>query len=227
MRRGEGIFGTDWDFKNNGGAGFGRSATGTSPFDPFGGSGMGYEQKAPKESFDIVADLNISFEEAFHGAKKNFSVRIPGRPKADSISLKIPEGCPEGAKLRLKGQGKPSPYGGNGDLICEIHISPHRFFQLVGKNVEVKVPVTFCEASLGDKVEVPTPDGKKLRIKVPAGTQSGTKLTVKGKGAKKRGGSFGDLIVKIEVVVPKKLTKEQEKKLKAYSEVEDKGVRPW
>ena len=227
MRSGEGIFGTDWDFKSNGGQGFGRDASGASTFDPFGRAGMGYEQAVPKESFDIKADLNVSFEEAFHGTKKNFSVRIPGKPKADSISLKIPEGCSEGAKLRLKGQGKPNPMGGNGDLICEIHIEPHRFFQLVGKNVEVKVPVTACEAALGDKVEVPTPDGKKLRIKVPAGTQSGTKLTVKGKGAKKRGGGFGDLIVKIEVVVPKKLTKEQEKKLKAYSEVEDKGVRPW
>ena len=195
--------------------------------DPFGGMDMGYEQAVPKESFDIKADLNVSFEEAFHGTKKNFSVRIPGKPKADSISLKIPEGCSEGAKLRLKGQGKPNPMGGNGDLICEIHIEPHRFFQLVGKNVEVKVPVTACEAALGDKVEVPTPDGKKLRIRVPKGTQSGTKLTVKGKGARKRNGSFGDLIVKIEVVVPKKLTKEQEKKLKAYSVVEDKGVRPW
>lgn len=117
--------------------------------------------------------------------------------------------------------------GGNGDLICEIHIQSHRFFQLDGKNVIVNVPVTACEATLGDKIEVPTPDGKKLRVKIPAGTQSGTKLTVKGKGAKKRGGGFGDLIVKIEVVVPKKLTKTQEKKLKAYSEVEDKGVRPW
>ena len=117
--------------------------------------------------------------------------------------------------------------GGNGDLICEIHISPHKYFKLDGKNVIVNVPVTLCEASLGDKVEVPTPDGKKLRIKVPAGTQSGTKLTVKGKGAKKRGGGFGDLIVTIEVVIPKELNRKQVKKLKEYSAVEYKGVRPW
>ena len=77
--------------------------------DPFGGMDMGYEQAVPKESFDIKADLNVSFEEAFEGCNKKFSVRVPGRPKADSISLKIPEGCPEGAKLRLKGQGKPNP----------------------------------------------------------------------------------------------------------------------
>lgn len=88
------------------------------------------------------------------------------------------------------------------------------------------VPVTPCEAALGDKIEIPTPDGKKLRIKVPAGTQSGTKLTIKGKGAKKRNGGFGDLIAEIEIVIPKELNKKQEKKLKEYSEVENKEVRP-
>lgn len=171
--------------------------------------------------------MNVSFDEACAGGTKKFKVRIPGKPKADSISLKIPAGCAEGTKLRLKGQGKNSPLGENGDLIVEVHIQPHEYFSMEGNNVIVRVPVTVCEASLGDKVEVPTPDGKRIRIKVPSGTQSGTMLTVKGKGAKKRNGSFGDLIVKIEVVVPKKLTKEQEKKLKAYSKVEDKGVRPW
>lgn len=216
MRSGEGIFGTDWDFKNNGGAGFGRRSKASSTM-----------HKQPRESFDIKADLNISFEEAFHGTKKKFSVRIPGKAKADSISLKIPEACAEGTKLRLKGQGKPSPSGDSGDLIVEVHIEPHKYFQLDEKNVIVNVPVTVCEAALGDKIEVPTPDGARLRIRVPKGAQSGTKLTVKGKGAKKRGGGFGDLIVKINVVVPKELTKEQEKKLKAYSKVEDKGVRPW
>ena len=195
--------------------------------DPFGGMDMGYEPAAPKESFDIKADLNVSFDEAFSGTKKNFSVKVPGKSNADSITLKIPEGCGEGTKLRLKGQGKPNPMGGNGDLICEIHILPHKYFSLDGKNVIVDVPVTLSEAALGEKVEVPTPDGKKLRIKVPKGCQSGTKLTVKGKGAKKRGGGFGDLIAQINVVVPKTLDKKQEKIMKEYAEVEDKGVRPW
>ena len=195
--------------------------------DPFGGMDMGYEQTMPQENFDIQADLNISFDEAFSGAKKNFSVRVPGKSKPDSLSLKIPEGCAEGTKLRLKGQGKPNPAGGNGDLIVVVHIEPHKYFKMDGKNVEVKVPVTFSEAALGEKVEVPTPDGKKLRIKVPKGTKCGSKLTIRGKGAKKRGGGFGDLIAKIEVVVPKSLSKDEEKKLKAYSEVENKEVRPW
>lgn len=184
-----------------------------------------YEQK--KENYDIKADLYVSFEEAFLGCKKKFSARIPGKSKVDSISLKIPEGCPDGAKLRLKGQGKPSPLGGSGDLIVVVHIEPHKYFAMDGKNIEVKLPVTICEATLGEKVELLTPDGKKLRIKVPKGAQSGTKLTIKGKGLKKRNGSFGDLIVEIEVVIPKNLTKAQEKKLKEYYEVEDKGVRPW
>lgn len=176
--------------------------------------------------YDIKADLNVSFDEAFNGGKKQFSVRIPGKSKADSISLNVPAGCADGAKLRLKGQGKPNPMGTAGDLIVEIHILPHSYFSMDGKNVIVDVPVTFCEAAFGEKVEVPTPDGKKLRIRVPKGTQNGAKLTIKGKGAKKKNGGFGDLIAKINVVVPKDLNKEQEKTLKKFGEVENKGVRP-
>lgn len=95
------------------------------------------------------------------------------------------------------------------------------------KNVVVKLPLTFCEATLGDKVEVPTPDGKKIRVKIPSGTKAGSKLTIKGKGAKKRNGNYGDLIAEIEVVVPKKLNKDQMDALEKYSELEDKEVRQW
>ena len=139
--------------------------------------------------FDIKADLNVSFDEAFNGGEEQFSVRIPGKNKPDSISLNVPAGCSDGTKLRLKGQGKPNPSGAAGDLIVEIHILPHSYFSMDGKNVIVDVPVTYSEAVLGEKVEVPTPDGKKIRIRVPKGTQSGAKLTIKGKGAKRESGS--------------------------------------
>lgn len=129
--------------------------------------------------------------------------------------------------MKLKGQGKPKPTGGNGDLIVIIKVSPHKYFNLDGKNVLVDVPVTFCEAALGEKVEVPTPDGKKVRIKVPAGTKSGAKLTIKGAGLKQPNKEAGNLIAKLKIVVPESLTDEQKDALKKYSEVETKEVRQW
>lgn len=175
----------------------------------------------------MKADLNISFDEAFNGCKKQFSVRVPGKQRAESLALKIPKGCKEGTKLRLKGQGKPDPFGGSGDLICVIHIDKHPYFEMDGKDVVVNVSVTFSEAALGEKVEIPTPDGKRLRIRVPKGTQNGSKLTIKGKGVVKQNGEHGNLIAKINVVVPEKLSRTQEKKLKEYAKVENKEVRSW
>lgn len=173
--------------------------------------------------FDIQADLNISFEEAFEGCKKKFSVRIPGKDKADSLSLKIPAGCQDGTKMRLKGQGKPNGAGGNGDLIVVIHVLPHQHFIMDGKNVSLKVPVTFCEAALGAKIEIPTPEGKKIRISIPSGTKNGAKLTIKGKGV----AGTGNLIANLELIVPKKMDGKQKKALENYSKIEDKGVRKW
>ena len=171
--------------------------------------------------------MNISFEEAFNGAKKKFSVRVPGKTKAESISLKIPPTCKEGAKLRLKGQGKPIPGSGNGDLIVEIHIDSHPYFSFDKEDVIVDVPVSFCEAALGSKIEIPTPDGKKLRIKIPAGTQNGSKFTIKGHGAKKSSSLFGNLVARIEVVIPKELNSKQKKIINEYAEIENMEVRPW
>lgn len=188
---------------------------------------MGREQAIPRNSFNIKADLDISFEEAYRGTKTTFTVKVPGHKKSSSISLNIPSGCAEGTKLKLKGQGKPLPTGGNGDLIIEVHIKPHEYFEVDGKNVVVNVPVTFSEAVLGEKVEIPTPDGKRVRIKVPKGAQNGTKLTIKGKGMPKKLGNYGNLIAKINVVIPDDLSKAQLSKLKAYSKVESKEVRPW
>ena len=123
----------------------------------------------------------------------------------------------------IKGQGKPNGMGGNGDLIVVVHVAKHKYFDMDGKNILIDVPVTFCEAALGGKIEIPTPDGKMIRITVPSGTKNGAKLTVKGKGV----GGAGNLIAKLKVVVPKNLDNKQKKALEKYYEIEDKGVRKW
>lgn len=205
--------GTNWDYRNNGGAGFGN---------PYATA-----HKKQRQSFDIRADLNISLEEAVLGCKKNFTIKIPGKSKADSLSLKVPAGCMSGTKMRLKGQGKQKPNGDSGDLIVAINIEPHDYFEVDEKNILINVPVTFTEAALGEKIEIPTPDGKKIRIKIPAGTKCGAKLTIKGAGLKPSNKTPGNLIVKINIEVPKKLDKKQEKALKDYAKVENKEVRQW
>lgn len=170
--------------------------------------------------------MEVTFDEAYNGAKKKFSIQIPGKNGIDSISLKLPQGCADGSKLKLKGRGKPAPDGTFGNLIIEVHVLPHKYFSFDEKDIILNLPITFSEATLGTKVEIPTPDGKKLRVRIPKGTQNGSKLTIKGAGAHKKNGTKGNLIAVVEIAIPKDLNKKQKSILEKYSDVEDKGVRP-
>ncbi len=127
--------------------------------------------------------------------------RTPSRTK-----VKIPAGIEDGAKLRVRGKGLPGRHGGPpGDLILVVHIRPHPVFQREGANLYLNLPITFTEAALGAKVEVPTMEGQ-ITIRIPPGTRSGAELRVAGKGFPKLGGKGrGDLFVKVYIVVPKKL----------------------
>ena len=114
-------------------------------------------------------------------------------------------------------------------MLVTIYITDHPLFSRDKEDVLITVPVTFAEAALGAQVVVPAPDGSKVRIKVPAGTQDGTVLTVKGKGAPKLGkaGGIGALKIKIHVEVPQNLNDEQTAALKAFQEATTEEVRAW
>nr|CAX83990.1 DnaJ-class molecular chaperone [uncultured bacterium] len=145
---------------------------------------------------DSSYELTVSFEEAAIGITRRLAL-VNGK----SVDVRISPGTEEGQKLRLKGQGLPSPNGGeSGDALVEVKISAHPFFVRRGHDVHIEVPVTLKEAVLGAKVTVPTVDGK-VTVTVPKGANTGTTLRLKGKGIA-HGSAKGDQMVKLKVVLP-------------------------
>jgi len=125
-------------------------------------------------------------------------------------AVKIPAGVKDGSKIRIKGKGEAGLRGGpSGDLFVRVHVEPDDLFERRGDNVVLEVPVTISEAALGTSIRIPTPGGGHVSLKVPAGSQDGRTLRLRGKGAPRLKGGQGDLHVKLHVHVPDKLTKEQ------------------
>jgi molecular chaperone DnaJ len=135
-------------------------------------------------------------------------------------AVKIPPGAKSGTRVRLKGKGEPGRNGGpDGDLFVAIEVEPSPLYERRDSDLVLNVPVTYPEAALGASVEIPTPDGP-VNLKVPAGTESGKLLRVKGRGAPKlKGGGKGDLLARVNVTVPKKLTKAEKEALEGYDKV--------
>jgi molecular chaperone DnaJ len=130
-------------------------------------------------------------------------------------TVKVPAGVKDGTRIRLKGKGEAGANGGaTGDLFVVTRVEPSKLFQRRGADLVIEVPVTYPEAALGTTVEVPTPYGDRVSLKVPAGTQDGRQLRIRGHGAPKLGSSGkGDLIARLRVTVPKKLTKKEREAL--------------
>ncbi|MBN2346825.1 MAG: molecular chaperone DnaJ [Candidatus Aminicenantes bacterium] len=127
-----------------------------------------------------------------------------GRVETTSrLRVRIPAGVDNDSKVRISGKGNTGRNGGPpGDLIITIHVSPHKVFRRSGQNLEMFLPVTYAEAALGAKIEIPTLDGSSL-FKVPPGTSSGQKLRLKGKGiVNPKTREYGDLVVEIRIVPP-------------------------
>jgi len=126
------------------------------------------------------------------------------RPR--TVKVRVPAGVDDGQRIRVKGRGTPGVNGGPpGDLYVVVHVSPHTIFGRSGKtDLTVKVPITFAEAALGAQVKVPTLDSP-VTVKVPAGTQSGKTVRVRGKGIQRGSGDPGALLVTFDVIVPTEL----------------------
>ena len=145
--------------------------------------------------------------------------------KAKKVSLKIPAGVDDGARMRLRGEGEGGRRGGHsGDLYVILHVEPHEFFQREGNTIHCLFPLTMTQAALGDTVTVPTIRGTKT-LEIPPGTQPEQIFTLKGEGVPSlRGGGKGDMLVEIQVVVPKALTKRQKELLAEFAELQkEKG----
>jgi molecular chaperone DnaJ len=134
------------------------------------------------------------------------------------IAVTVPEGTESGTKIRLKGQGGHGARSGPpGDLLINFTVQPDRFYKREGLDLIGRVPINIAQATLGSRVSVKTIDGKKVSIRIPPSTPSGKRFRVRGQGVKK-GEERGDLIVEVEIVVPEKLTEEQEKMMKEFAE---------
>jgi len=167
--------------------------------DPFGDLfGRASRRRGPVKGRDYEQELTVDFASAVKGT--SLQLRNPSSP--EPVTVRIPPGAEEGSRVRIKGQGAASPNAGpNGDLILVIHVEPHSLFKREGDDLELEVPIWVSEAIKGAKVKVPTFDGD-VTVKVPPGTQSGTKLRLRGKGVARKGRDPGDLYVRFMVHVP-------------------------
>jgi len=174
------------------GRGFGRGGAGRRDF------------KIPGEDYEVTVPLTL--EEIARGIEREF--RIGDK----SLRARIPRGATDGERLRLRGKGGPGANGGPpGDLYLNVSILPHPLFRPNGHDLDLEVPVTPAEAALGAQIEIPTLDGE-VALKLPAGSKSGQKLRLAGKGLPRPGGGAGDLYAAISIVVPPTLS-EREREL--------------
>ena len=141
-----------------------------------------------------------------------------------TLSVKIPAGVDSGDRIRLAGKGEAGMQGAPpGDLYVQVAVRPHNIFTREGENLHVEVPVSFVDASLGGELEVPTLNGQ-VKLKVPPETQTGKLFRLRGKGVTPvRGGPPGDLLCKVVVETPVKLSSEQKDLLRQFQDSMDKG----
>ena len=124
-----------------------------------------------------------------------------------TIQARIPAGVADGQRIKLRGKGAPGERGGPaGDLYVRVHVTPHPVFGRSGGNLTVTVPVTVPEAALGSEIKVPAHRGAPVTVRIPAGTPNGRTFRVRGKGVRRADGTYGDLLVTVEVMVPKNVS---------------------
>jgi len=183
-----------------------------------GGGPAGFRPpRGPSKGMDLSAQTRLSFRQAMEGALLSLRVDDP-QVGSRTITARIPAGVREGQKIRLPGKGRPSETGGApGDLVVQVTVEPHPVFTIDGTDVRLTVPITFPEAVLGAEIEVPTPDGGRVRLKVPPGTPSGRTLRARGRGVKttKR---TGDLLVTLQVAVPQRVEGKAKDAVQAFAE---------
>lgn len=140
--------------------------------------------------------------------------------KQKVIPIKIPAGVDNGMQVRVSGQGEPGVNGGPaGDLYIVLRVSEHPFFEREGQDIYCEMPITFVQATLGDEIEVPTLTGR-VKLKIPAGTETGTFFRIKGKGVPQtRGQHQGDQHVRVKIKTPKKLSDKQKDLLREFAEL--------
>jgi molecular chaperone DnaJ len=148
--------------------------------------------------------------------------------KEKTLAVNIPPGVEDGTRIRLSNEGEAGLRGGPpGDLYIFLSMSPHKLFRRDGANLYCRVPITMVTAALGGNIEVPTLDGGRAKVNVPAGTQSGSQFRLRGKGMPvMRGQAHGDLYIQTTVETPVNLTKAQKDLLREFDEAGSEKTSP-
>ena len=212
MFSGNGAFTNDW------GQGFSS---------PFGGGAAGGRQRS-RRGDDLSLTVDVSAEDAFRGVTHKVTYRIPSTGEQQAIAVSVPAGAVDGGKLRYKRRGEYGINGGErGDLVVTTHVEEHPLFKRKGADVTMELPISIYEAALGCSVDVPTPGGATVRLKVPAGTQTGKKFRFKEMGAPdvKHRGKTGALLVKVVVKVPTALSDEERTSLEHLRDADKRDYR--
>ncbi|MBQ3263951.1 DnaJ domain-containing protein [Candidatus Saccharibacteria bacterium] len=201
---------------------FGGAGGGTSAFEDIIGDlfGFGPRTRRARKGADYRVDVTITFEEAIFGCTK--TVTLDG----GDLKVKIPAGIDDGMSVRLRGKGGPAPEGGTepGDLYVRVHVKPHKTLTREGTIILSEETIDMVDAALGCEIDVLTVDGV-VRMKVPAGTQSGTPFKLSGHGVPFRAdGDRGPHIVTVIVETPKNLSKKQKELLSEFKKAKKRGI---
>jgi curved DNA-binding protein len=206
------LFGGSGRF-GGGGRGMRFSFGGGSPF-----GGYQRNQQAHTKGSDLEYELPLTLEEVAAGTQKTVSFQHKGR--SEKITVKIPKGMISGKKVRIAGKGEPNPYGGPaGDLYIKSKVLGHPVYDVQAQDLYINRDIKLSEAILGTNISVPTLSGKELKLKIPAGTKHKTKMRLSGHGLPHmHGKGQGDLYVRIDIKMPKRLTKKQKSLIEQLAE---------
>ena len=193
---------------------------GAGPREGTGRARAGGRAPRSQKGQDIEHGVELTLEEAYHGATRRISIKEGGH--ARSVDVRIPVGVKDGSRVRAAGEGAAGSNGGSaGDLYLRVHVKPHAVFERDGTDLKTKVGVPVTTAVLGGEAQVPTVTGS-VRLKIPEGTQNGQVFRLKGHGMPQVGkpDEKGDLYAAVEVQLPRALTKDQRQHYEALQKLE-------
>ena len=180
--------------------------------DVFTRTGSRRKRSRPARGQDVEVAITIPFDMAATGGET-----VITDAQGNRVKIKIPAGIEEGKRLRIRGRGAPAPGGGEaGDLYVKIHVAPHPVFERKGNDIYSNLQINVAEAILGTEKEIRTVHGKKVKLKIPPGTDGGKIFRIPGMGIK-NGKAKGDHYVRVLITVPKNLSKEQLNEFKAWA----------
>lgn len=232
--------GADWqdifsNIKNGDGAfgGFDFSSIFSGAAGPAGAGAAGAyansRRRAPQKGRDLTITLPISSQEAFRGCAKTVRYKISSTQESQTIEVHIPAGAQNGARLRYKGRGEysPTPDGARGDLVITTRVLDDPLFHLDKQDVHMDLPVSIFEAALGTEVLIPTPSGKELKLKIPAGTGDAKTFRFKGLGAPspKHENARGSFYVHVRLQTPMHLSDKERESLEHLRDNDTRDYR--